>query len=217
MELPKTLAERAVLVSWDVPKNRLRRSQLPIMLNAAVLVDLWLAGHVTGERDVLAAGDPSARAETRDLPAEQVAMLRRIHGSSRPRRWKHWVRKESTATWRTVRDRMEAGRVLQVEPRSFLGIDRSRVTVRDPRAGEELVARCRRAVLGSTPATSLDPADAALVALVAAIELNTVFTGKERRAHRHRIKEISERSGPAAKALRAVINDNTAAAASAGG
>jgi hypothetical protein len=103
--------------------------------------------------------------------------------------------------------------VISVSEGTVLGIFPKKVVhVRDTRIVRELVADLRRVVLGGTPANQLDPLAVALVPLVSAVELNTVFSGRERREHREQIRELAERAGPATKALRKVVEDQQAAA-----
>jgi hypothetical protein len=44
-----------------------------------------------------------------------------------------------------------------------------------------------------------------------------VFSGRERREHRAKIKQLAERTGPAVMALRKAVEDQHAAAASTAG
>ncbi len=55
--------------------------------------------------------------------------------------------------------------------------------------------------------------DAALIALAAAGQLRTVFSGRQRRLHRRRIAELTAQAGPAAPALRKVVQQLQASAA----
>lgn len=211
--IPPRLADRAYLVAYHLEKQKPFGSNRSQVLNGAMLIELWLAGAITDSsgRAVAGTGTPE-RWSGRE--AELSALVR---DSEKPRRWKRWVRKDAGATERAVRARLAQQRVIRIEERKLLGfIDRPRVTVRDTRVIKELVSRCRRAVLSGVPAQDVEVLDAALVALVAAAEWNTVFSGRERRTHRARIAEFAARSGPAAKALRDVVSDDQAAAASAG-
>jgi hypothetical protein len=207
--LPTRLADRAYLVAYDVERKRLRGGNLGKVLNAAVLIELWLAGSITDENKCAAITSAAGRPAHRygDVEAGVLARLR----ASKPRRWKHWVRQDARTTERTVRARLAEVHLVTVEERRILGLfDRPRVTVGDTRAIRELVARCRAAALQGRPVAQVEALDAALVAIVAAAEWNTVFSGRERRQHRARIAELATRSGPAAKALRDVVKDDQA-------
>ncbi|MFI7587570.1 GPP34 family phosphoprotein [Spongisporangium articulatum] len=212
-EAPARLGDCVYLLAYDPVKQRMTgRARRGTVVNAAVLVDLWLAGVLTddGRRVALV---PAARA-ARGYAGLEADVIRQIR-EGRPHRWKYWVRRGHRTAERAVRDRLATRRVLRVEERTLLWVvPRPRITVRDTHTVHELVARCRAAVLDHrVPVADVEAADAALVALVAAAEWNTVFTGKERRAHRHRIAEFAARSGPAAKALREVVRDEQASAA----
>ena len=138
------------------------------------------------------------------------AVLDQIAGS-KPRSWRHWVQKDAKLTYQSVRQRLADDRVISVTEGTVLGIfPRKIVTVRDTRVVRELVADLRRVVL-SPGAAPGDPLDALLVPLVAAVELNTVFSGRERREHRERVRDLAEAAGPAAKALRKVVESQQAA------
>lgn len=213
--IPTRLADRAYLAAYHLDKQRLTGDNRAQVLSAAMLIELWLAGALSDESKTAV-----ARASTRTghpVSGREAELLSLVRDSGRPRRWKSWVRRDAATTERAVRARLAQQRVIRVEERRLLGLfDRPKVTVRDTRVVRELVARCRRAVLDPTPVQQVDPLDAALVAIVADAEWDTVFSSKERRAHRARIAELRARSGPAAKALRDVIRQDQAAAAAGG-
>jgi Golgi phosphoprotein 3 (GPP34) len=208
------LAEQALLIAWDRQKQKLTGSERTTMVSAAVLIELWLDGALAPDpKRAVPTGRPSR--ETRGDAPGRAELLARIAAGPKPRTWKYWVEKGSKDTYRAVRTHLAKERLVRLEDRRFLGFAVApRVTVRDGRLVGDLVERCRRAVLGAVPVDQVPVMDAALVAVVAAAELNTVFSGKERRAHRERIAGLSERAGPAAKALRSVVSEHQAAAAS---
>jgi hypothetical protein len=209
MELPPSLPTRAYLLTYDLGKQRLRySSRLGYLVRAAALEDLRLRERLTD------AGDrPRATGGPVGDPVLD-AVLDEIATRGKPRSWKHWVRKNHGSTRRAVRDQLEVGGWIRVEPRRILGvIPRDRVVVRDHRVAKELVTTAGRTLTGSTPVTTLGQREVALATLAAMVELNTVCSGSQRRQHRRRIQQLLALSGPALPALKKVIRDDTAAAA----
>ncbi|GAA2735937.1 hypothetical protein GCM10010439_61980 [Actinocorallia aurantiaca] len=101
---------------------------------------------------------------------------------------------------------------MRIEERKILGLfPTRRLTPRDPR----LPGRLRRRVSAALrdPLPRVDPVDAALVALSEAGKLNRVLDRGTRRAHKRRLKDLAERTGPLPKALKKTIDAQTAAAA----
>jgi hypothetical protein len=95
---------------------------------------------------------------------------------------------------------------IRLQPHRILGLfPTTRVTVRDPRVRKELVGRVTGAL--KQPIDRIDPADAALVAIVAAADLTHVLDRRTRRAYKRRIQELTALSGPIGPALRKAIRD----------
>ncbi|MFH9978765.1 GPP34 family phosphoprotein [Streptomyces sp. NPDC017179] len=69
----------------------------------------------------------------------------------------------------------------------------------------------RRVLESPLPAAEVPERDAAVVALAAAAELRTLVPAKDRRRHKARIDELTDRSGAAAPALRRVVREVNAA------
>lgn len=210
MELPETLPERLYLLAYDAHRQRLTAStQLGYVLRAAALADLQLRGHIGDDAGKVRAVDRRQVAEPLlGGVLEQVVQ-------SRPRSWAYWVRTGQRPLQRAVREQLVAGGWIRVEPRRVLGIFPSaRVTVVDGRVLEGLASIVARTLGGGQPVAVVDPRDAALVALAAAGELSTAIPRRQRREHRQRIARLAERTGPAAPALRRVLQQVRASAAS---
>lgn len=200
MELPESLPARLYLLAYDKRRQRLTaRIQLGYVLRAAALADLELRGDLADED-----GKVRVVADRRVEDPVLDAVLQEIAGS-RPRTWGHWVRAGQRATKRAVRDQLDAGRWIRVEPRRVLGLfPAATVTLRDPRALSRLTLTAARTLHGGRPAERLDRRDAALVALAAAGEL-PLLSRRQRREQRRRITRLTERSGSAAPALHKVV------------
>jgi Golgi phosphoprotein 3 (GPP34) len=210
VELPETLPERLYLLAYDARRQRLTAStQLGYVLRAAALADLQLRGYIGDEAGKVRAVDRRQVAEPLlGGVLEQVVQ-------SRPRSWAHWVRTGQRPLQRAVREQLVAGGWIRVEPRRVLGIFPSaRVTVVDGRVLEGLASIVARTLGGGPPVAVVEPRDAALVALAAAGELSTAIPRRQRREHRQRIARLAERTGPAAPALRKVLQQVRASAAS---
>jgi hypothetical protein len=207
---PIGLPASAFLIAYDVERQKLTGGGThAILVRAAALVELSLDGQLV---DHDGKAEPTGR-HTDDPVLD--AVLRQIT-ESKPRNWKHWVNKSHKDTYQAVRERLAIQRVIRVQEVKLLGlIPRHNVTVADTRVVRELIAGARRPVLGSTAVGQVDLPEAALVSLVAAVELNTVFSGRERREHRAKIKQLAERTGPAVKALRKAVEDQHAIASGA--
>jgi hypothetical protein len=209
VELPDSLPARMYLLAYDLNKQRLamNRAHLGYLLRAAALTELFLDGRLTEERRRPKPDTPG------DDPYGVVAQI----SASRPRSWQYWVRKDSKAMVRTIQDELARDGYITVRRRKVLGLfPTQQVTVRDPRVVKALWGGASSALRGR-PVAHVNSYDAAAVALAAAGELKTVLPGRDRRRHKRRIQELTARSGPAAPAVRKVLNAARAAEASGGG
>jgi hypothetical protein len=204
MQLPESLPARLFLLAIDPTRRRLTgQSHLGYLLRAGALTDLELRGLITDESGKVRVGT-----QLRIGDPVLDAMLAEIAGD-RPRRWRAWVQRRHRAIRAEVREQLEGQRWIVSEPRRILGIfPVLDITVLDQLAVERLRHRLTAVLEGGGRA---DKRDAALVALVAAGQLRSVVSGRQRRAHRGRIAELSAQAGPAAPALRKVIQQHHAA------
>jgi hypothetical protein len=209
MAVPDSLPQRIFVLAYDPDKGRVRMgTNLGAMLRAAALADLYLNGHLTDERGRAAV---DVRHPCHD-PVLQ-ALLAEIAGS-KPRKWHSWVGRRQNATVSAVRRQLSDRGWVRLQPHRVLGLfPTTKVTIRDPRVRKELLGRVNGAL--KKPSHRIDPADAALVAIVAAGDLSLVLDRKTRRAYKRRVEELIELTGPVGPALRKSIRD--AASASAGG
>ena len=196
MAVPGSLAERIFLLAYDPGKGRFRvGTNLGALLRAATLADLYATGNLTDERGRAAI---DVRQPCHDPVGE--ALLVEIAGS-KPRTWQSWVARRQRHTVNAVRRQLSAGGWVRLEPHRILGLfPITKVTIRDPRVRKELLVRFNTAL--KKPIDRIDPADAALVAIIAAADLTLVLDRETRRAHKRRIRQLTEVSGPVGVALR---------------
>ncbi|MGP4028405.1 GOLPH3/VPS74 family protein [Actinomadura sp. 3N407] len=205
VNVPESLPARMYLLAYDLRKHKMSMggSRLGYVLRAAALTELYLDGRLGEERRKPVPGTPG------DDPYGVLAQI----AGSRPRSWRHWVRKDSKAMVGEVRDELVRGGWIRVRPRRTLGLfPRHEVTVRDPRVVKSLWGGASSALRGR-PVAHVNSYDAAAVALAAAGELKTVLPRPDRRRHKRRIEELTARTGPAATAVRKLIRQENAAAA----
>ncbi|MFC0533352.1 GOLPH3/VPS74 family protein [Phytohabitans kaempferiae] len=195
MAVPDSLPQRIFLLAYNPEKGRVGLdTYLGAMLRAAALADLYQGGHLTDER-----GRPAidVRHPCRDPVLD--ALLEEIAGS-KPHSWQSWIGHRQRATVRAVRQQLNDGGWVHLQPHKILGLfPTTEVTIRDPRVREELLDRVNTTL--HKPIGGIDPADAALVAIIAAGDLNLVLDRKTKRANKQRIQELTKLSGPIGPAL----------------
>ncbi|MEO5873918.1 MAG: GPP34 family phosphoprotein, partial [Streptosporangiaceae bacterium] len=170
------------------------------------LADLYLNGHLADERGRAAV---AVRHPCHDPVLE--AALEEI-ARSKPRKWHSWVGRGQRPVVRAVRQQLADSGWARLEPRRILGLfPTTKITLRDPRVRKELLSRVSGAL--RNPVGRTDPADAALVAIVAAGELGLVLDRKARRAAKQRIRDLTALSGPVGPALRKALQDEASSAA----
>jgi hypothetical protein len=208
VDVPETLPERLYLLAYDTQHGRITaRRHLGYLMRAAILAELLLQGHLAD-----ATGGPVTRTPVAADPLLD-SVLQQVAGSRR-RSWRHWVNKGHGAASRQVRERLESGGWIRVERGRLLGLfPTTTVTVRDSRVVKRLTARVSAALRAGRPASRLDPMDAGLAALAAAVRLKTVLPRAGWRAGRRRSDELAEVVAPVPRALRKAIRAADAAAA----
>jgi hypothetical protein len=208
MKPPETLPGELFLLAYDTRKGKLtNRSHLGYVLRAGALNELYLRGHLVDDGGK---AKPGSRATGLDSVLSGV--LDQITAST-PKKWQHWVRKDTRAMFHAVRNQLEADRVIKVTPYRVLGIfPAARITLRQPQLVTRLAAKVAAIARGRQPVSRIDPHDTALTALIAATDIKVTVSGKDRREHKKTITQLTAASGPVAPALRKVIKEANAAA-----
>lgn len=184
MAVPGSLPQRVYLLAYNPDKGKVAfDTNLGATLRAAALTDLYQDGHLTDERGRAAIAARHPRHDpVLDALLEEIA-------ASKPRTWQSWLDRGQSAARRAVRQQLGDGGWVRLEPRRILRLfPTTRVSVRDPRVRKELLGRVDAAM--TKPIDSVDPADAALAAIVAAGDLTLVLDRRTRRANKRRIQDI---------------------------
>ncbi|MFF7988342.1 GPP34 family phosphoprotein [Kitasatospora xanthocidica] len=204
MDLPATLPEKLYLLAYHPERERLTNTlNLDLAVRAAALTELLRRGLIRddGRHPVGVAGAADG------LDPLSAALLEQIH-QGRRRTWKGWIGRQAWSA-RVVRDGLAAAGRIRVEERRVLGIfPAARVTLPEPRVRKALAASVTSALTG--PFSRVDPADAALVALVDAARLGSALTWRQRREYRARIDKLAPAAGPVPRALRRAVNARSA-------
>ncbi|MEV7341270.1 GPP34 family phosphoprotein [Streptomyces sp. NPDC093544] len=199
-----SLPARLYLLSWDTTKLKVTgATHLHHLVRAGALTELAQRGLLADVEGIATPVDPDAH--TGDLVLDGLLELVE---ESRPRKWKAWVTLRARVTLDAVRAQLAAEGYLRAEKKRVLGLfpsveyELERVSTVDA-----LREDARRVLVGSVPVADVSDRDAALVALAAAAELRPLLTGKDRKLHKDRIEELTDRSGAAAPALKKVIQE----------
>jgi hypothetical protein len=208
-----SLPAKVYLLACDVDRCRLRdRQRAAYLVRGAALTDLLLKGGLADEGGVVRAVC-DARAATNDTVLDDLRS-RVLEG--RPRKWKAWVRADAGSTLREVERQLDAAGVISLREGRVVGVFPSRrPTVNAMLEFQRLHVLVDDTLRGDGVVSRIAPADAALTALVTAVELKGVVSGRDRRIYRLRIDELEDRGGAAVPALRKVFQGLRALRASA--
>lgn len=208
MDLPDTLPARLYLLTYRPERGRFPYSgELGLALRAAALTDLLHRGLLVDEEGHARPGAPAPAR----LDPLLAGVLDRI-ALSRPRRWEYWVRSGDRAMPRAVRLALAERGTIELEEHRILGLFPTlRPVLPDPRLYTRLAEAVTRAL--EDPLAKVEPWQGALVALAHAGRLPG---GRERRAHRDRVKALTASAEPVATALRRAVSARQAAHTAAG-
>ncbi|MFF7333124.1 GPP34 family phosphoprotein [Streptomyces sp. NPDC008150] len=199
-----SLPARLYLLAWDTDRLRITgAAHLHHLVRAGALTELAQRGLLVDDDGIATPVDLDAR--TGDIVLDGLLDLVR---ESMPRRWKTWVNLRARHTLDAVREQLAAGGQLRVDKKRVLGIFPSLdYGLAAPAVADAVREQARRALDEDVPVSAVSATDAAVVALAAAAELRTLLAPKDRRRHRARIEELTERSGAPAPALRKVVRE----------
>lgn len=212
------LHEELLLMALDEKRGTIRATNYKYAVCAGLLAELVLEGRATLERGSKASKDRIIPADTRLLSDALLdEVLRKVHGSNKPRSPKDWVSKLSqmgglrkrigTALVRRGILRERNSRILLLIPWTYYPL-------LDPAPKRRLVERIRGAVLGDEP---LDDRTAIAVAVASVTGVLKPVLGKQViKERKDRIEQITEDQYLAA-ATKKAVQEAAAVAAAAGG
>ncbi|MGW3044124.1 GOLPH3/VPS74 family protein [Kitasatospora sp. NPDC001159] len=207
MDLPVNLPEKLYLLAYDPRRERTtQHSSLNLLLQAASLTELLRRGLVRedGRTPVARVRDSAASVGLDPYSARLLEQIR----EKRPHGWSWWVGHARSAGHdqpiRWVREGLaEAGWIDLRRHRAAGLIPVTRVILKDPEVREALAASVTAAL--KSPLSRVDPADAALTALVAAGRLRSGLSSRHTREYKGRIAKLAPAAGPVPKALRMAL------------
>ncbi|MGH3313827.1 MAG: GOLPH3/VPS74 family protein, partial [Streptomyces sp.] len=195
----RSLPVELYLLACDTEKERLTKPDvLKNVLRAAVLIELTERGCLTDE-------DGKARTVGDRRTGDPVLdeSLRDIAEQNRPRKWKALVQMHRKQGFQALEQQLERDRAVAIERRTWRS---DRVVVKDAGRLKQLRAEAVETLTSDRPVKDFTPRQAALTALAALGELPHVTTGKDRRRHKQRIKDLTERAGEAGPALKKALD-----------
>ncbi|MFE5582230.1 GPP34 family phosphoprotein [Kitasatospora sp. NPDC056531] len=206
MDLPVNLPEKLYLLAHDPRRERTtRHSTLNLLLQAASLTELLRRGLVREDgRTPVARVRAAAAAGLDPYSARLLDQIR----EERPHGWSWWVGHARSAgrdqPVRCVREGLAEAGWIDLRRHKAAGlIPVTRVTLKDPGVREALAVSVAAALKG--PLSRVDPADAALTALVAAGRLRSALSPRHTWEYRGRIAKLAPAAGPVPKALRTAL------------
>lgn len=195
----KSLPAMLYLLGIDVDKEKLPEpKKISYVLRAGALVELVLRGNLT---DVDGKAHPVSEAATGD-PVLDLVMGE--VAKDRGQRWSHWIRHDARATLKALEDQLSSTGAIKMQRRMLLG---DKVEVVDQAAHSQLRQQVLATLTGGAPVETLGVKDVALTALTAYGELTTAIPHKQRRAHKDRLKALTEHAGPSAPVVKKLADE----------
>ncbi|NKY53268.1 GOLPH3/VPS74 family protein [Nocardia vermiculata] len=200
--MTESLPAKAYLLAYRTDRRRVRdRHLLGYLVRAAALADLLLRGHIVdvgGAARVTGAGGATGDPVLDDT----LTMIR----ASRPRQWRHWIRKGHLEALRLVQAQLVDAGVLVPEPGRAMGVlPVHRTVVRNRTHRLSLCSAVDGALRVPGDTAAIAPADAVLTALIAAAKLHHVVSREARHHHRSRLDTLASSALPVVRALQVTV------------
>jgi Golgi phosphoprotein 3 (GPP34) len=211
----QSLPQRLYLLCYSVDKEKFELTNLQgrgQLLRAAALTELTLDGLLSAE------GGKVMRTSTEPPDEPFLAEVWNDIPADKPKRWLRFVHNKAHTAERPIRHQLVVEGALTVQQGKRLGLlTVDRVTPTAPQQVLAMQERVRDAVLhGPDPATV--PKDELTMAVFAAeVEVTSVFSGKERRAHAAEFKKLAARFDSLVPGLRAALRDSYLSSRAVGG
>ncbi|GGV34295.1 hypothetical protein GCM10010277_19430 [Streptomyces longisporoflavus] len=192
-----SLPTRIYLLAWDTGRSRIIGApDLHYAVRACALAELAQRGLLSDAGGIVT---PVFGARTGDATLDSVLELIE---ESRPRRWRGWITHKARHTLDRARDQLVAEGYLRTErTRVFRIFPSRRYELERTGYVEVLHAEALAVLRGPVPVSEVPAGDAALVVCAAAGKLRGIISGKDRRQHKDRLDELTERSGAPAPGL----------------
>jgi hypothetical protein len=185
------------LLSIDLGREKVPdRKKIGYVLRAGALVDLGLRGNLA---------DVDGKVHVTSTEATGDPVLDKVLGEisrDRERKWTHWVRHHDSDTLDAVENQLACAGVIKVHQRTLLA---DKVETLDAAAVVQLRQRVLSTLTSAQHIEDLDPYDVALTAMAANGELSTAIPNKELRAHKARVRALTDYIGSSAPALKNLI------------
>ncbi|WP_434587375.1 GOLPH3/VPS74 family protein [Streptomyces sp. A5-4] len=209
-----TLPQRLYLLCCTVGKGKFALTNLQgrgQLLRAAALTELVLAGLLSSEGGKVARraaeppGDPFLAEVWRDLP-------------DTPKIWLKFLHNKAHTAEKPVCEQLAATGDITVQREKRLGMLASdRVTVSDPQQVLALQARVRNAVLRAPDPAAIPMDEVTMAVFAAEVEVTSVFTGRERRAHKQALDALAAHYDGVVPGLRKALRDSYLSSRAVGG
>ncbi|MBW5421213.1 GPP34 family phosphoprotein [Streptomyces sp. BG9H] len=212
--MPTTLAQKLYLLCYTVEKEKFQLDNIQgrgQLLRAGAMTELARGGllDATGGKVRRLPGnppeDPFTAAVWYDLPEDK------------PKGWLNFLHNKAHSAETPVRDQLLAcGDVTLTRERKLGVISTDRVTVMRPHLVRDLQDRVRSTVLNGAPAEHLTD-ELAMAVLAAELELTSVWSKADRRAHKSDLKAHAARFDTLVPGLRKALRDSYLASRAVGG
>ncbi len=195
----ESLPELLYLLSIDLAKHKQSdRQKIGYIVRAAALTELGLRGSVAdADGKVQVRRDASTGDPLLDSVSHEIA-------DDCQRSWKDWVRRRERQTLDALENQLKGTGAITIEKHVVLG---DKIWVTDVASVRALQKELLDTLTGGQSIDLLEPRTIALAALTANGELSTAIPDKVRKAHKDRVRTLTDQTGPAAGALKSVVSE----------